>query len=62
MRKKRREWSSSLFSVEKYDAEVKLAVFDFENDDFDKLPADLKNIDVGILRKLGWKSEFEMQN
>ncbi|KAF8355139.1 dhs-27 [Pristionchus pacificus] len=35
--------------VEKYDAEVKLAVFDFENDDFDKLPADLKNIDVGIL-------------
>lgn len=41
--------------MEKYDAEVKLAVFDFENDDFDKLPADLKNIDVGILRKLGWK-------
>ncbi|GMT35720.1 hypothetical protein PFISCL1PPCAC_27017, partial [Pristionchus fissidentatus] len=35
--------------VEKYGAEVKLAVFDFENDDFNKLPAELKDIDIGIL-------------
>ncbi|GMS81752.1 hypothetical protein PENTCL1PPCAC_3927, partial [Pristionchus entomophagus] len=35
--------------VHHYSAEVKLAVFDFEYDDLEKLPADLMDMDIGIL-------------
>ncbi|KIH69539.1 hypothetical protein ANCDUO_00103 [Ancylostoma duodenale] len=34
---------------ERYDAECKTAIFDFECDGYEKLPQDLKDMDVGIL-------------
>uniref|UniRef100_A0A1I7XMC8 Estradiol 17-beta-dehydrogenase 12 n=1 Tax=Heterorhabditis bacteriophora TaxID=37862 RepID=A0A1I7XMC8_HETBA len=34
---------------ERYNAECKTALFDFESDDYQKLPEDLSTIDVGIL-------------
>uniref|UniRef100_A0A1I7SPY0 Estradiol 17-beta-dehydrogenase 12 n=2 Tax=Bursaphelenchus xylophilus TaxID=6326 RepID=A0A1I7SPY0_BURXY len=34
---------------EQYGCEIKTAIFDFEKDDLDKLPAELKTLDVGIL-------------
>ncbi|CAD5216577.1 unnamed protein product [Bursaphelenchus okinawaensis] len=34
---------------ESYGCEIKTAIFDFEKDDLDKLPAELKTLDVGIL-------------
>ncbi|VDK47672.1 unnamed protein product, partial [Cylicostephanus goldi] len=36
-------------SEERYGAECKTAVFDFECDSYDKLPQELKDMDVGIL-------------
>ncbi|VDL76848.1 unnamed protein product [Nippostrongylus brasiliensis] len=34
---------------ERYDATCKTAVFDFEKDEYEKLPEELKTLDVGIL-------------
>ncbi|RCN39814.1 hypothetical protein ANCCAN_14248, partial [Ancylostoma caninum] len=34
---------------ERYDAECKTAIFDFECDGYEKLPQELKDVDVGIL-------------
>ncbi|PIO72287.1 hypothetical protein TELCIR_05789, partial [Teladorsagia circumcincta] len=34
---------------ERYGATCKIAVFDFENDSYDKLPEELESMDVGIL-------------
>lgn len=35
----------------KYQCEIKTAIFDFENDNLEDLPSELKTLDIGILSK-----------
>jgi hypothetical protein len=38
-----------LFLAERYGCEIKTSIFDFEKDNLENLPKELKELDVGIL-------------